>query len=158
MGRQSASEQVAAQIREAIQRLGAKAGEWLPTEAELSEQFGVSRSTVREALKRLQAIGMVESQPGRGTVVRDADPLRAYFRVAIGERPWLARQEALAELRQAIEEGMLPLVMERVTQEHLAAMEEAVAGCWDHLDDPEGFIEYDLRFHATLYRATRNEL
>lgn len=67
--------QIAENLRERIEAGEIEQGRQLPTELELREQFGASRNTVRDAIKRLTALGLVETRPGQGTfVVRTIDP------------------------------------------------------------------------------------
>src|SRR6266481_530974 len=64
-------EQIVQQVEESIHKGALKAGDQLPPERELAEQFGVSRTAVREAVKTLREKGLVEAYPGRGTFITD---------------------------------------------------------------------------------------
>ena len=64
-------ERIAQQIEQRLLTGDLKVGDWLPPERELAEQFGVSRTAVREAVKALRQKGLVEVQPGRGTFITD---------------------------------------------------------------------------------------
>ena len=68
-------EQIVEQIEQSVQRGDLKPGDQLPAERELAEQFGVSRTAVREAVKALREKGLVEAYPGKGTFITSARPL-----------------------------------------------------------------------------------
>src|SRR5215469_12426970 len=71
-------EQIVQQIEESIRKGALKAGDQLPAERELAEQFGVSRTAVREAVKALREKGLVEAYPGKGTFITSgsSNPMR----------------------------------------------------------------------------------
>src|ERR1700730_15589641 len=64
-------EQIVQQVEESIVKGALKPGDQLPPERELAQQFGVSRTAVREAVKALREKGLVEAYPGRGTFITD---------------------------------------------------------------------------------------
>ena len=66
------SEQIQRMIRDGLM----KAGDWLPPERELAEMFNVSRTSLRDAIRNLEQLGLVEPRHGEGTVVRDRDEIR----------------------------------------------------------------------------------
>src|SRR6266481_2096834 len=84
-------EQIVQQVEESIHKGALKAGDQLPPERELAEQFGVSRTAVREAVKTLREKGLVEAYPGRGTFITDGSSysmkqsLHRMMRVGQGE-------------------------------------------------------------------------
>jgi DNA-binding FadR family transcriptional regulator len=132
----------------------------LPPEGELSEQGGVSRLTVREAVKHLRAQNVVRVVRGRGTYVNPPDRwtalepvVRAASRTASG-----ALSERLIEARRLIENGACELAASRRTEEdldvlrqHLVSMREAA-----EVGDTEQFVQADIDFHDTVMRATGN--
>jgi GntR family transcriptional regulator, transcriptional repressor for pyruvate dehydrogenase complex len=132
----------------------------LPPEGELSERGGVSRLTVREAVKHLRAQNVVRVVRGRGTYVNPPDRwtalepvVRAASRTASG-----ALSERLIEARRLIENGACELAASRRTEEdleelrrHLAVMREAA-----EVGDTEQFVQADIDFHDTVMRATGN--
>jgi DNA-binding FadR family transcriptional regulator len=150
--------QVAEQLRDAILAGRLAAGDELPTERELTEQFGVSRTTLREALRALQAQGLVTSRaaPRRPIVNALPNPLSDAIAV-IKQRD----QVSLFDLIQF--RGMLELeAIDRGSLEHgpdhwsetrsaLARMREAVG-------DPVAFQRGYVEFHLALVRAAGNEM
>jgi len=148
-----ASTDVIAQIREAIMSGRYAAGDRLPTEREMAKQFGVSRVTIRDALRAVEASGLVEIRVGGqgGPYVRSPDPAV----LADSLRTHLHLQGTtfaeLAEARLAIETTAARLAAERATEEDLLAMRAAIdeaAG--------EGSAVASVDFHVALVRASHN--
>lgn len=134
----------------------------LPPEPELAERAGVSRLTLREAIKDLRQRGVVEVQQGRGTFVThperwsqfDSAVLNA--RAATEEGYELAHE--LTELRRVFERGVAEFAAVRRTEEDLARMAEAIEAmkeAWE-VKDVDAFASADLDFHDALLRAARN--
>jgi len=136
-------------------------GEALPTEAELTGDVAASRTVLREAIKVLAAKGLVESRPKTGTRVRPRsdwnllDPDVLAWQLEAGPpRDFL---EHALELRRMIEPGAARLAAERATDEDIEALEQAFAAM-SEAEDLDDWIEPDVRFHAIVVRAARNEL
>lgn len=129
-------------------------GSKLPSEQELSRQLGVGRSTVREALRVLGHLGLVESRSGLGTYVAEqkmAEPSRRY-----PEGPEALVQ--LYEFRRAIEIPSARLAAERRTAEQMAAIKSAWRDCELAVkrDSADEFARLDFLFHAAIVRAANN--
>ena len=152
-------EQIVQQIEESIVKGDLKAGDQLPAERELAQRFGVSRTAVREAVKALREKGLVEAYSGRGTFITDGTTHAARqsfdLMIKIGQQEGSTH---LAELRLILEPGIAALAAERVEDEDLAAMREAVAVMQRSQKDPEAYIEADLDFHLALAEAAANPL
>jgi len=152
-------EQIVQQVEESIHKGAFKPGEQLPPERELAQQFGVSRTAVREAVKALREKGLVEAYAGRGTFVTDGSSqairqsLDRMFRTGLPEGSTF-----LAEVREILEPEIAALAAARADAEDLASMREAV----DIMDrakrDSDVFIEADLDFHLALAEAAANPL
>jgi GntR family transcriptional repressor for pyruvate dehydrogenase complex len=137
----------------------------LPSEGELAREAGVSRLTIREAIKTLRAKNVVRVERGRGTYVNPADEwtaLEALVRASVQRQsathPTLP--ERLIEARRIVEVGAAELAAARrsdtdITQleEHLAEMTAA-----DEARDVDGFVAADLAFHQTVLAAAGNGL
>ena len=126
-------------------------GERLPPERAFAEQFGVSRGTVRDALRRLEEAGFVEKRPGSGTYV-------AYSEV---ETASIARSTSPLELidtRFALEPQIVRLAVLNATERALAKAERALDVMERSEDDPDAFAVGDETFHLALSECTRNAM
>lgn len=130
------------------------AGATLPSQRELSEQLSISRSSLREAISTLEALGLVRSQPGKGVFV-----------LAVGERraappKGTARMspEALLEFRLALEPAWSRLAAARIDAEGLARLEALQQGMEAALDacDLVMAADWDLQFHLCLAELSGN--
>jgi GntR family transcriptional repressor for pyruvate dehydrogenase complex len=152
-------EQIVQQIEESVLNGSLKPGDQLPAERDLAQRLGVSRTAVREAVKTLREKGLVEAYSGRGTFVTDGTSQAA--RQSFDLMVKIGQQEGsphLAELRLILEPGIAALAAERVKDEDLAAMREAVAVMERSQKDPEAYIEADLDFHLALAETAANPL
>lgn len=142
-------------IHDYIVRKGLQPGDRLPTEREFARFLGVSRTAVREAIREMTALGIVEGHPGRGTFLkRPVTPATSYVAVAISTDKEMLL--ALLEVRRAMEDLAVRLAAQRATDEELQAMERIL----DEFDEyvARGFnpSNPDWRFHMALYRASHN--
>jgi GntR family transcriptional regulator, transcriptional repressor for pyruvate dehydrogenase complex len=140
-----------------ISDAGLQADDLLPSEAELSSALGVGRSTVREALKSLEAMGIVARKRGCRTVLQDVD-----FRcMARSAQPLLLRDAddlyQLIVARQMHEMSILPLVIEHAAQKDLESMEYANNMWLAELDAGRAGWEWDFEFHQALVCAAHNK-
>lgn len=152
-------EQIVAQIEERILSGDLRDGDRLPTERELAEQFGVSRTAVREAINALVQRGLVEAHPGRGTFVRYGTS--EAVRHSLGLMMRMGRAAGLAnlvEIREILEPEIAARAAMRATEEQIAIIREAVENMEAALDDADAFIEADDRFHLALAESTQNPL
>jgi GntR family transcriptional regulator, transcriptional repressor for pyruvate dehydrogenase complex len=152
-------EQIVQQIEESVLNGSLKPGDQLPAERELAQRLGVSRTAVREAVKALREKGLVEAYSGRGTFITDGTTHAA--RQSFDLMVKIGQQESsthLAELRLILEPGIAALAAERIEEEYLAAMREAVAVMDRAQKDPAAYIEADLDFHLALAEAVANPL
>jgi len=152
-------EQIVQQIEESILNAQLKAGDQLPPERELAQQFGVSRTAVREAVKALREKGLVEAYSGRGTFVTNgtSHAMRQSldWLIKIGEPGNLAQLE---EVREILEPDIAALAATRADEQHLATMREAVELMDRSRQDPDTYIEADLDFHLSLAEAAANPI
>ncbi len=135
-------------------------GQKLPSEPELARQLGVGRSAVREALKVLQAIGVVESRRGSGTFIveepsdRMLNPLS--FAILLGTNV----SSELIELRVMIEIGYCELAASQATSDDMDRIEAAAMKLESALSyaNHEELARLDLNFHYAILEATHNPL
>lgn len=133
-------------------------GDKLPTEAQLTDMFGVGRSSVREAMQSLVGLGIVEMRPGRGAYVSRAsvDDLARLIDGTMELELGAALQ--LHEVRAMIETTAARLATVRRTEADLQAMRRANDDYANHSKhDPEdALVEADLRFHRAIVDASHN--
>jgi GntR family transcriptional repressor for pyruvate dehydrogenase complex len=152
-------EQIIEQIQSLVMEGALHPGDKLPSERELAEQFGVSRTAVREAVKGLRQKGLVEIQPGRGTFITNStsevmrDSLDLIVKVGLSNGV-----VNLNEVRTLLEPGIAALAAERVTEADLQTMEQAIEAMDAAMHDADAFAEADLEFHLALASATQNRL
>lgn len=152
--RQSLTSMVISAVTERIQSGQYAKGDQLPTERELIEEFGVSRTVVREAIANLKASGLVTTRQGKGAFVVD-EGVRSFSipddKLALAED----LLEAL-EVRIAIESEAAALAARRRTPEQMAAIEAACDAMDAALAAGEETVGLDLAFHRTIAEATGN--
>jgi len=155
-----AHEYVAEQIRRHISLRLIKPGEALPAERELAAMFGVGRPTIQNALRLLEAAGLVESRRGRagGTFVsqRDGDSLAA-DEMLVRVMRHRKELEDLMQYRSLIEPQVARVAATSRRTQDLAAMRKAIAGMVAATNEPE-YMQHDTDFHIAIARATGNGL
>ena len=151
-------EQIVQQVEESIHKGALKSGDQLPPERELAEQFGVSRTAVREAVKTLREKGLVEAYPGRGTFITDGSSHTIRQSLDRLMRSGNEGFASLAEVREILEPEIAALATARADAEDLAAMRQQVEVMDAARRDPESYIEADLDFHLALAEAAGNPI
>jgi GntR family transcriptional repressor for pyruvate dehydrogenase complex len=133
-------------------------GSGLPSEAKLTELLGVSRPVVREALRNLRGLGIVEIYNGRGAVVRElsAASLEVFFTHAL--QTVANSIIGLMELRTGLECEAAALAALRHTQEDAADMRAIVTAMSATVADPVRYSELDVELHIAISRASGNQL
>lgn len=137
-------------------------GTVLPTEPALCEQFGFSRTVVREGVKLLEERGLVRVEQGRGTTVqpRDAwnllDPV--VIRIALEYDTDVSLLDSLIRVRRVLESDMAMTAAARLTDDDLAALRENLEQTESALDDYDRFRSFDFGFHTVIMRASGNEV
>ncbi|MGO8761087.1 MAG: FadR/GntR family transcriptional regulator [Desulfobaccales bacterium] len=150
------SDQAYEQIRDLIFRGQLKPGEQIMPERDLAQALGVSRPTVREAIKQLVTMGLLEHRQGQGTYVRsisdqrELNPLAAMIE---GHSPTL---EELLEVRMGLEGQAVTLAAQRATPEDLQVLEKALAQMLEENRAGRLGIEADVSFHMAIAYATKN--
>lgn len=150
--------QVAGQLRDRILGGELAAGDALPTERELTQAFRVSRTSVREALRALEAQGFVVSGPATARTVV-APGLSGALREAVGNLLRLQQIPVadLVEFRCVIERATVERAAQLRPEGALADALAAVEAMQDRTLGPEAFEKLDLCFHATLAAASGNQ-
>lgn len=148
-------EGIVRQVQDLIGTRHLAPGSRLPGERELAEALSVSRASVREALRVLHYIGVVDVRPGEGTFVATTPPtpLDPSMYGLLSERTALLD---LVEARRILEDGIVHVAARRATRDDLEALEEALTHREAELDSGKHDVAGDLQFHALLAEATGN--
>ncbi|MBC7093042.1 FadR family transcriptional regulator [Candidatus Bipolaricaulota bacterium] len=153
-----ASTAVAEQILQAIKNGAFPVEGKLPSEAELAQQMGVSRPTVREALSALAAVGLIEARPGIGNFVKHPSESMALEALFILENE--ASCLEIMEARTVLEPPVAELAARKRSETHVDKL-ESLAHELAGLTSLDRFTEYfdtDKRFHLALVEAAQNNL
>ena len=151
---------VADEIEDAIHSGKIQIGEKLPSEFELCNQFGVSRTAVREALRMLSAKGMISIEKGRGIFVRGltsknvTDPMHSYLKTKGGASYIID----IIEARYIIEPSIASLAALNRNDENLERMKQDIEAMRTFEGKPEELAILDMDFHLNIARATQNNL
>lgn len=158
----SIPERVIDEIRDALLRGDLRPGDRLPTESQLASKFLVSRIAVREAMKMLSVMGVVEIKRGNGTYIAkniSASMIDPFIFSLIVEKK---TPEELLDLREMLEIGILEIVLKRATKDDIEKMEEAVKLLEEDSKkaekDSEILKEHNLGFHYAFAKATHNPM
>jgi GntR family transcriptional repressor for pyruvate dehydrogenase complex len=149
-------EGVAQQIQRLIVDGALKPGDLLPPERELAERFGVSRSSVRDAIRSLELVGLVVPRQGEGTVVADVSPEAVVTPIA---SILTRKRELIGELldvRKMIEPALAARAAERATPEDIARLEDVFRRQREKTLRGEPAMEEDSEFHYQLALAAKN--
>jgi GntR family transcriptional repressor for pyruvate dehydrogenase complex len=153
--RQNLSQRVVLILKHFVLNQGLQAGDRLPAERQLAEALNISRTVLREALSQLIGEGLVERATPRKLQVADFDRAKVSAELA-GMREQETSLQSLIELRVFVEIGALEVIVQRLTEAHLAEIEHWVIEGEEHLRRHEPLGLVDARFHAALLHATEN--
>jgi DNA-binding FadR family transcriptional regulator len=162
VARRVTTDEVQGRIKQLILRQRLAPGDPLPTETQLMARFGVSRNSVREALKALQAVNIVDIRHGFGTYVGDLG-LDSFvegmvFRATVRHRRGEAGLAELLQVREALETGLIAGVAGRVPPADLAELRDLVAAMEAEAAVGRVTAATDRAFHSVLYRSLGNHL
>jgi GntR family transcriptional regulator, transcriptional repressor for pyruvate dehydrogenase complex len=150
-------DKVAGQLRQLIVDGVLKGGDRLPSERDLGEQFTVSRTVVREAVRYLLAQGLIETTVGRGYRVAYFSGAPVHESMALYLRGRPLAYEQIHEVRATIEVTIAGLAAKRATSADIEAMEAACLAM-ENADDDDAAARADLLFHNAVIKAGGNEL
>jgi GntR family transcriptional repressor for pyruvate dehydrogenase complex len=149
------AEQVVRAIRDGVYAIGSR----LPSEAELAQEMGVSRPSVREALSALQAVGLIEAKTGSGNFVR-----RSPSQEEEEDAPLLLESDAgcleVMEAREALEPSVAALAAQKASKAGLRDLRQAIEAMHAEVEsgDFTRYFQADKRFHLALIGAAGNRL
>lgn len=153
---------VADRIKQTILQQGLKPGDLLPTESALCEALDVSRSSVREAVRNLSALGIVDVKHGYGTYVGELSlsPLveALVFRSALSPEGSLHALREVVEIRLALDMSMAERVVAALKDSTDPDLESIVHEMETQSKQGESFLDADRDFHTTLFTVIDNKL
>ena len=145
------------QVRDLIKEGRLKPGDKLPPEQILSEEFGTSRPSVREALSALEILGITESRGGKGNFIRDNLGFPLYEQIF----KELEEEESpfeILEARKAVETEIVGLSAKKATKEEIDAIKESLNKMKENMTDIPKIMKIDREFHINIARAAHNNL
>ena len=149
-------QEIVRQVKGMIAEGRLKSGDQLPPERDLAEKFVVSRTSVREALRALESLGLVEIRPGEGTFVREVSVESLIEPLAL---VMLSQREAIGELfeaRRLIEPALAALAARRATPEDVQEMERILEAQAKEVAAGRTGLEQDAQFHSAIGAAAHN--
>jgi len=157
-GRSTLVDDTADRIRQMIFAGQIKPGDLLPSRKDLAAQFGVGIATIHEAVKSLDAVGLVESRSGKGTWVSHNALESVIHPSMILNRFGPIDVYAVYEARVALEVALAELAAEKATPQEIEQMLSHLAAAQKVIADDDEFVREDWDFHMTVARATHNVL
>jgi GntR family transcriptional repressor for pyruvate dehydrogenase complex len=152
------AEEVARRIQALILDGTFKPGAPLPAERTLSQRFGVSRGSVRDALRKLEMIGLLHSRHGQGTFPQELSVANLVTPLASVLTYNRELQDELMDVRRMFEPAVARVAATRVTNAELTELETILAAQQAKLASGEPALSEDAAFHAALARATHNRI
>ena len=147
------------EIRSYIIRNGLQPGDLLPTELEMCEMLGVSRNVLREAIKSMELMGMVQACAGRGTEVKEFSldfvfQNVLFFSVAGEDKP----VREMFGIRRMLELSYMRQAFYAMTENDICVLHDCLRRMHESGEDYLAFTEADRLFHATLFRGLDNSV
>jgi GntR family transcriptional repressor for pyruvate dehydrogenase complex len=155
---QTVAEAISAEILDLLRQKQLSSGDKLPPERELAEMLGVSRPSLREALRALSIMKVVEVRQGDGTYVSALKPEELVDHLEFVFMLDDSNLVQLFEARKIVETGNVSLAAERITDEELSALRACLEESERSVDDSEAFMAADIELHEIISGAARNPL
>ena len=153
-----ASDEVVLRFKDLINRRVFTAGTRLPPERELAQALGVSRPTLRQAMKALQILGVIRIRHGDASYLAESasNILKEPIEFALALKS-ISRKD-LFETRQTLELRLASLAAERRTEDDLQNMRNALGAMKESIGMPAQWIQHEMRFHECIVHAAKNEV
>jgi DNA-binding FadR family transcriptional regulator len=156
--RDALPEKIASRLLSLIKERRLLSGHKLPPERDLAATLQVSRSSLREALRALAMIGVVDSRQGDGTYITSLEPEllvdHLEYVVALNDSTFAH----LFEARKALELSIVAVAAEKITDDELVSLAESLHRSESALSDYRVFLQSDLEFHELIAAATHNPI
>jgi len=151
-------EDIVEQIKALIEKQTLSLGDKLPSETELAERFGVSRVTIREAIRIMEILGMVKTYRGRGTIVVAVtleEAKKRFSRLALFKTKDIAN---LLEVRELVEPEVAAHAAQDASEEQIKGMESALFEMLSDIEKGGIGASGDTRFHYEICRSIKNDV
>jgi len=158
VSRDALPDQMAQRLIALITERHLKPGDRLPPERELSAAMGVSRSSLREALRALTMLGVADMRQGDGTYLTALDPETLMRPVGLVLALSDAGLAELFEARKLVEPGLAALAAERISDEAAEELTLCAQASADVLADADAFMWHDIELHALIAKAADNAI
>ncbi|WP_409346392.1 FadR/GntR family transcriptional regulator [Paenibacillus sp. MBLB4367] len=155
--KETLSQQAGESIKAYIEQMRLQPGDKLPSEKQLIDRYGVSRTVVREALKSLETVGIIQMKPGDGIYVArpSISGMSHHFTFHWNRKPQTVKE--LLQIRVSLELFAIELTVMLRDEERIAQMSYWVEEMERKLKDGGGIVHEDLQFHRSLFRASGND-
>lgn len=150
------SDAVASQLEALIRSSHFGSDGRLPSERELAEQFGVGRGSMREAISKLETLGIIVKNHGIGTFVASGNAA-ATTSISLPSAGDVTAME-LFEVRYFVEPASAAMCAERRTAQDIKALKAVLAGSQEDAVDAEEFVRLDYAFHTLIVKSSKNRL
>lgn len=162
LANKSVVERITDQITNAIINGELKPGDKIPTEIELCENFGVGRNSVREAIKILEAYGVLEIRRADGTYIRKDYDDKMLYPILYGIILQQDSKEQIVELRKVIDVGIFQEAMNRMTEENIKALDNELTEMEEEIysenASSDEIFDIDVKFHRIIVGMLNNRL
>lgn len=135
-----------------------RAGDKLPSERELSERLKVGRSSVREALRALELLGLITTRRGEGTFLENYRHNKLFDILGYYLLRDRKTKKDLLEMRIILEMDAVQLACKRITNKYLQIMEKSILDAEEKINQGEVPVEEDFEFHWAIARASKNSV
>lgn len=154
----SLSEKIVDRLLQLIREKQLKPGDRLPPERELAVSMGVSRPSLREALRALSVMKIIENRQGSGTYITSLEPEMLVehldFIIALNDKSFLDLFQAC----KILEVGLVTLAAQCINEVELTVLEDCLERSKGSINDPEIFLQTDLELHLRITEAARNQI
>jgi GntR family transcriptional repressor for pyruvate dehydrogenase complex len=151
-------DQIIEKIEKLIENGDLNPGDFLPGERVLSEKLGVSRTSLRQALKALNVMGVLEIIPGKKTYIKDSfsDILVNPFKFIKAVHSIKIKE--LFEARRVLEEGIVQMAAKKADQQHVNRIQGYLDDAENNLENKNEFIYSEFMFHQSIFDAANNKI
>jgi GntR family transcriptional repressor for pyruvate dehydrogenase complex len=151
-------QEILLEINNLIKEDGLKPGDRLPSERELAERLRVGRSSVREALRALELLGLITTRRGEGTFIQSYRQNKLIDIIGFFILKDFKTRRDLVEMRKILEIDAVRLACQRATEKHYAEMERIIQMAEEKIARGEIPTEEDYLFHRAICRSSRNSV